>query len=40
VECIDNCGTPRSIVLMPKFAELMGPIVDPQARSLLLLNNW
>ena len=33
---MESCGTPTSIVLTPKFAAVVGPIVDPQLKSFRL----
>ena len=38
-ECIDNCGMPTSMTLMPKLAEVIGPIVEPQAESFLTITS-
>ena len=32
-------GTPRSTVLIPTLAEMIGPMVDPQGQSFLTTNS-
>ncbi|KAH3661784.1 hypothetical protein OGAPHI_005962 [Ogataea philodendri] len=39
IECMDNCGLPRSSVLTPSLALIMGPMVDPQGESFLTTNS-
>lgn len=38
--CIESIGAPMSIVLMPHFAEMVGPIVEPHIPSCLMMNSW
>ena len=39
MECIEREGTPRSTVLMPTLAEMIGPMVEPQGQSFLTTNS-
>ena len=39
MECIEREGTPRSTVLIPTLAEMIGPMVDPQGQSFLTTNS-
>ena len=38
--CMLHCGMPTSTVLIPVFAEIMGPMVLPHPMSLLTTNSW
>ena len=38
--CIASYGAPISIVLIPAFAAIIGPIVDPQRLSYLTMKSW
>ena len=39
IECMDNYGFPTSIVLIPVFAEIILPIVDPHGESFFTINS-
>ena len=39
-ECMESMGLPTSTVGMPVRAALLGPMVDPQARSLRVTKCW
>ena len=40
MECIESCGAPISITLIPALAAIMGPMVEPQRPSYLITKSW
>jgi len=38
--CMESYGAPISIVLIPAFEAIIGPIVLPQSPSCLIMKSW
>ena len=39
-ECIESCGTPTSMVSIPRRVAVIGPIVDPHGMLFFEENTW